>query len=476
MGQEIESARFTPADFERFGRALAEESALLARWFDEGRLSRRGPVAGFEIEAWLVGDTLAPAPVNDAFLERFADPLASAELARFNIELNNRPRALEGAALSRLERELADTWQRACATAQAIGAELLMIGILPTVTAADLGLHNMSPLNRYRALNEQVLRAREGHPLRLDIVGRETLHGEHGSVMLESATTSFQIHLQAPFERAHHLYNAAIMASAPMVAASANSPYLFGHDLWDETRIPLFERSVEIGGYAGAAHGPLRRVSFGSGYARRSVLECFEENLQHFPVLLPMRFRTTGHLEHLRLHNGTIWRWNRPLVGFDEDGTPHLRIEHRVVPAGPTIVDSIANAAMFYGLAEAFARALEHGEPALPFSQAKDNFYQAARHGLQATVLWHGDERIGLRSLLLERLLPLAQGGLESLGLDGAEIAHYLGIVRARIETGQTGCAWQRRWVDAHGRDLRRMTAVYRDRQRSGAPVHTWGL
>ena len=193
-------------------------------------------------------------------------------------------------------------------------------------------------------------------------------------------------------------------------------------------------------------------------------------------MLLPVQLEDDAHLEHLRLHNGTIWRWNRPLLGFDDDGTPHLRIEHRVVAAGPSIVDAIANAALFYGLAEAFARELEQGAPLLPFSQAKDNFYQAARHGLQAGVIWHDSEHLGLRTLLLERLLPQAQRGLESLGVDAEEAAHYLGVMRERVTCGQNGCAWQRRWVEAHGRDLRRMTAVYRDRQRGGTPVHTWDL
>lgn len=373
--------------------------------------------------------------------------------------------------------EVEATWRAACDTARDLGCELLLIGILPTLEAQDLGVHNMSPLNRYRALNEQVLHAREGHPLRLDIAGRESLQGEHGSVMLESATTSFQIHMQVPAAHAHHYYNAAIAASAAVVGAGANSPYLFGHDLWDETRIPLFEQAVEVGGYAEAAHGPMRRVSFGSGYAQASILECFEENLRHFPVLLPMRFEPrSGTLDHLRLHNGTIWRWNRPLLGFDAQGRPHLRIEHRVLPGGPTLVDAMANAAFFYGLAAWLARERAPQGRLPPFSRAKDGFYRAARLGLKATVPWEDEIRVPLRSLILEELLARSADGLALLEVAPQEAARWLGILRERVDCGQTGSLWQRRWVEAHGRDPVRLTRAYLERQREGAPVHTWTL
>ena len=253
-------------------------------------MSCRGPVGGFEVEAWLVDKNLKPSPINGAFLENMASPMVACELALFNVELNNQPMLLMGHALSALESDLRETWNQACLVAEDLDTHLMTIGILPTLKDTHLNLRFMSPLKRYRALNEQVLRSRHGQPLSLNIVGKQHLRSVHSDVMLESAATSFQIHIQAPYGHAHQIYNAALVASAPMVAACANSPFLFTNDLWDETRIPLFEQSVEIGGYGGAARGPLRRVSFGSGYARRSIIECFEENLQHFPVLLPMLF------------------------------------------------------------------------------------------------------------------------------------------------------------------------------------------
>jgi gamma-glutamyl:cysteine ligase YbdK (ATP-grasp superfamily) len=335
----------------------------------------------------------------------------------------------------------------------------------------------MSDLKRYRALNEQVLRMREGEPLELDIHGRQHLSTTHRSVMLEAATTSFQLHLKIHPRDAVHAYNAGIILSAPMVAATANSPYLFGHDLWDETRIPLFEQSVAVGGMADASHGPLRRVTFGSGYARESIMECFVENEQHYPVMLPMQFHDgLEQMSHLRLHNGTIWRWNRPLIGFDYDGIPHLRIEHRVVPGGPTIVDAIANAALFFGLMQVLIDAGEPAEPHIPFATARDNFYAAARYGLDARITWYDGEKGTLRSLLLQQLLPQARSGLESLEIDRNDIERYLGVIEARLQSGQTGAAWQRAWVARHGNDMAAMTAAYLARQDAGRPVHAWDL
>ena len=276
---------------------------------------------------------------------------------QFNVELNVDPQALNDKALSRLHQGLQQTWDDCQRVAAGLHARLVMTGILPSVSQQDLTLANMSELKRYRALNEQVLRLREGKPLMLDIHGREHLNLSHQDVMLESAATSLQLHLKVAVEDAVRYYNAAQIVSAPLVAASGNSPFLFGRQLWDETRIPLFEQSVEVGGFAGASRGPVRRVSFGTGYAKESLFECFVENEQHFPVLLPIQFDEPGReMRHLRLHNGTIWRWNRPLVGYDDDGTPHLRIEHRVLPAGPTVIDSIASAAFFYGLVHALAQ------------------------------------------------------------------------------------------------------------------------
>ena len=260
---------------------------------------------------------------------------------------------------------------------------MLGIGILPTLTDNDLSLDNISSLDRYRALNEQVLRHRQGKTIRLHINGGEHLEVEHKDVMLEAAATSLQIHLQTPQNLAVRYYNASVILSAPLVAVGANAPFMFNRDLWYETRIPVFEQSVDIGGIGGAASGPIHRVTFGSQYARESLFECFNENLEHYPVLLPVSYDSEPEkLNYLRLHNGTIWRWNRPLIGFDADGTPHLRIEHRTMSSAPSIIDNIANIALYYGLVEYYATCIDPPESSLAFTDAKDNFYRAAKTGL----------------------------------------------------------------------------------------------
>ncbi|MAT66396.1 MAG: glutamate--cysteine ligase [Gammaproteobacteria bacterium] len=477
MGQEIQQYHFTTADFDSFRTRMQDETRQLAQWFRDGAFSTRDRVIGLELEAWLIDREARPAPINTEYLRRLDDPMAVPELARFNIELNVHPQPLSGHALSTLHADLQRTWEHCYRVADDFDARLLMTGILPTLEDSHLVMANMSEMKRYRALNEQVLLQRQGRPLRLDIRGHETLRTQHRDVMLESASTSFQLHLKVNLDRAAHYYNLAQMLSAPLVAVAANSPYLFGRDLWDETRIPVFEQSVEVGGHAGAAHGPVHRVSFGTGYVHDSLFETFQENCDHFPVLLPIEYEAPPEqLAHLRLHNGTIWRWNRPLIGFDDDGTPHLRIEHRVIPAGPTLADGIANAAFFYGLIFELGERDEVLEWRLPFATARDNFYAAARHGLESQVTWFDGKRVRMQALLVDKLLPLARRGLERLELDGGDIERYTGIIRQRLRNGCNGAAWQRAWVARHGRDWQGLTEACLERQRTDVPVHEWDI
>ncbi len=477
MGQEIDASHFQKEDFRRYQRRLQDESALLQRLFDERALSSHHGTGGFELEAWLVDASGTPAPINEQYLSLLGDEaLFSPELSQFNVELNSTPLQVQGDALSCMQRELQGNWDYCRSVAQRLQADLVMVGILPTVRDEMLTLAHMSDMERYRALNEQVLRLRQGKPLQLDIQGLHHLHTEHSDVMLEAATTSFQIHLQVEQQRAVRYYNAMQILSAPMVALSANSPLLFGKRLWQETRIPLFEQAVAVGGISGAAFGPMKRVSFGTGYARHSLMEVFAENRDHFPLLLPVDLgEEMAQFNHLRLHNGTIWRWNRPLIGFDEDGTPHLRIEHRVIPAGPTVVDTIANSAFFFGLVHSLAEQQEAPEQQLDFASARDNFYQAARLGLAAPVDWLGGHH-GRMSELLQSLLPRAREGLQRQGCRDEDIDLYLGVIEARLATGQTGSAWQLGWLDQHGEDMSGLLAAYREQHDSGEPVHRWKI
>ena len=479
MGQEIESSQFRHKDFQRFNSRLREETRLLGEWFEQGVFSHQGRVGGFELEVWLVDENGQPQAINDRYLKLTeANNLpVVAELAQFNVELNSEPRPLRGHVLSQMYAELETTWRQCSELARQIDTSLMMIGILPTVTDKQLILSNMSNVKRFRALNEQVLRLRDGRPLIINIHGQEILQLSHGDVMFESAATSYQLHMQVALERAARYYNAAHILSAPMVAICANSPYLFGRNLWDETRIPLFEQAVALEDVYGAQGKKISRVTFASGYVESSVYECFRRNLENYPVLLPaLSDSPPEELAHLRLHNGTIWRWNRPLIGFDEAGVPHLRLEHRVVPSGPTVIDAIANAALFFGAIEMMARAEIPPEAHMDFNQARTNFYTAAREGLRAKLTWLDGKQVSVLQLLQQEILPIARKGLHALAVDQADIDLYLGIIEGRIKTQCNGAVWQRRYVAKHHADMSQLTLAYRERQQQGQPVHEWSL
>lgn len=469
MGQEISVSRFTAQDFSRFLQRLRDETGQLDNWFRQRLFSNQGGIGGFELEAWLVDTDGSPAPVNHDFLAYLNNPLVVPELAAFNVELNTDPRQLEAAALTAMEDSLAATWSACQHAAREFDASLVMVGILPSVTQKQLSLRHMTSMARYRALNEQVFLLRHGEPVHLHIEGQETLSLTHHDVMLEAGTTSLQIHLQVPFEQAHRYMNAATIASAPMVAAAANSPYLFGHDLWAETRVPLFEQAVEVGS---PKH---RRVTLGNGYIDASLFECFRENLDAYPVLVPIDLADSAEaLAHLRFHNGTIWRWNRPLIGVEQP--PHLRIEHRVVPAGPSVTDCIVNAAFFYGLMQYWTATFESLTEQLDFATVRHNFYTCARKGLDAEIKWLDGYEGQVSELLLQRLLAEARQGLQQLGIRTQDIEHYLGIMEQRIARGRNGAGWQRAWVAKHGRDMQALTRAYQECQESGMPVSEWPL
>jgi gamma-glutamyl:cysteine ligase YbdK (ATP-grasp superfamily) len=470
MGEEIGTAGFRREDFAHFADRLAEETAIARGLFANDGFSRSGHMLGFEIECWILDHNYFPSSINQRLLETLAHPLVVPELSRFNVELNCEPLLITGNVLDRAAMALSRLWAECNAVAHTLDANMVMIGTLPTIRDEDLTLANMSPLNRFYALNREVLRQCRGRALRVDILGREHLISEHRDVMLEAATTSFQIHLKAPARLAHLYYNASVAISAPVLAACGNAPFLFGKCLWEETRIPLFEQAVAV---PGASAGS-RRVSMGSGYLTASCLEVFEENSREYPVLLPMSYDDPpATLRHLRLHNGTIWRWNRPLIGFDPNGVPHLRIEHRVLPAGPSICDMIANAALYLGLARYVALSGQDGTGGLPYADASANFYAAARHGVDATLVWPGVGAITADVLLLERLIPAAREGLADLGVDDGDDG-FINIVKARVLSRQTGAGWQRKAFDVYGRDVYKLMAAYCERQRSGAPVHEW--
>jgi gamma-glutamylcysteine synthetase len=350
---------------------------------------------------------------------------------------------------------------------------VIAIGTLPTLRQQDLSLNAMTPSHRYQALNREAMRLRGGMPLNIDIdcavpAGHSFL-ACFKNVMLEAAATSFQLHLQVPAAVISRAYNASLILTAPLVAIAANSPFLFGQPLWKETRVAIFEQSLQ------QSHGP-ERVTLGTNYAADDITELFEENVRSYPILLPIEPRDPVRCYScLRLQNGTIWRWVRPIVGFDPDGTPHVRIEQRVLPAGPTIRDMMANAALYFGAVHMLARELNDPETLLPFALMRENFYEAARRGLDAEVHWLGGT--GKRAIrdILHELVLLAAEGLAAQGMAADLIDHYLNIVSLRLACGRTGAEWQLAHFNRHD-DLHKVTAAYLENQRTGRPVHEWAL
>ncbi len=476
MGQEIEQDQFTADAFEEFRQRLQEETKLLKRWFDDDHFEKLDlPTGGLEVEAWLVDQDHLPAPRNEQFLTQLSDPLVVHELSQFNFEINTAPQDLTGHFFGKTANGLAETWRKCLAGAHGLHLHPMTIGILPTVRDTILQLEFMSSWNRYRALNNQLIIMRGGKPIEIKIQGEDDFSLMNDSLMIEAACTSIQVHLQLTPKNAKRMFNASMVASAPLVAAAANAPFLYGKSLWSETRIPTFEQAVPVCGFRDRAGRQVGRVTFGTGYVRHSLLELFLENHRDYPILLPaLMDGPAEQMAHLRLQNGTLWRWNRPIIGFNDKGEPHLRIEHRVMASGPTLTDMIANMALYLGLALALGNAETPPEDVLPFETARSNFYTAARDGLNAHIQWlNGSGNI--QTLLVDHLLPEAKQALEDHGLDRADLDHYFDdVLHRRILSGRNGTQWQRAFVDVHGPDFQAMTARYQELQEIGLPVHEW--
>lgn len=477
MGQEIDAKEeFSEADFERFREHLREETSTLKNWFETRHFRYdEAYTVGLELEAWLIDRHAIPAARNVDFLNAIADPNVVEELAAFNFEVNAPPQPLSANTFTNTEADLSAVWDKCNQTCKQLDMRPVAIGILPTLTDEIMQPSAMSDTNRYRALNREILRRRQAEPLHISIEGKQKLDYRCDHIMLEAACTSLQAHIRINQEDCVRFYNAGVLSCAPLVAACANSPYLYQHELWHETRIAAFEQATALEGFRNKEGDNVLRVSLGTRYLRHSFLELFLENLS-FPTILPAQFEQTGKLPHLRLHNGTIWRWVRPIIGFDDDGTPHLRIEHRVVPAGPSLADSTANLALCHGLMLSLAHAEIPPEDETRFRDARANFYAAAKHGLSAEVKWAG-RSLNVQTLLLEHLLSRASEALITAGVDKAEIEHYFeGILKPRIQTGQTGAAWQKKYIAENGSDFQAMTEAYIAHQITNAPVHTWKI
>ncbi|MFF4183061.1 glutamate--cysteine ligase [Streptomyces sp. NPDC001691] len=494
MGEKVVAGGFDLSDRHRYRDKLHQCLEGLGKLLDQKRFDRPRNLMGLELELNLAGPDGMPRMMNGEVLERIASRDFQTELGMFNLEVNIAPHRLGGRVFDQLAEELRTGLGYADRKAAEVEAGIIMIGILPTLGQDDLVSGNLSDVDRYTLLNDQIVAAR-GEDFTLDIQGVERLVCTSASITPEAACTSVQLHLQVTPARFAAVWNAAQVVAAVQIAVGANAPFLFGRELWRESRPPLFEQATDTRPAELRAQGVRPRTWFGERWVS-SAYELFEENLRFFPPLLPicdeeepLRVIADGgvpRLKELVLHNGTIYRWNRPVYGI-ADGVPHLRVENRVLPAGPTVADVLANAAFYYGLVRALAEDARPVWTRLPFESAAANFDTACRYGIDAELLWPAPRRGGSLArvpavkLVREELLPLAASGLDAWGIEPADRDHYLGIIEERCRRRVNGASWQ---VDTYhraltaglGRDaaLAATTRRYRELMLAGEPVHTW--
>jgi CBS domain-containing protein/gamma-glutamyl:cysteine ligase YbdK (ATP-grasp superfamily) len=482
VGQELDEQKL-----QAFMKALLDDLRALDYMLDNDLIESGVRRIGAEQEMFLVDRKLLPAPVGVEVLQHAKDPRLTTEIARFNIEANLPPLMLTGDCFRQMESELKEVLARARASANHFGADVLLAGILPTLRQSDLTLENLTPAPRYHQLNDSVTKLRGG-PFSIHIKGLDDLQLTHDNIMMESCNTSFQVHLQVGPREFAPLYNFAQAITAPVLAAAVNSPLLFGHRLWQETRLALFQHSTDARSATQQARSHPTRVGFGERWLDKSVLELFQDQIARFRVIMvseaeenPLSLLARGQipeLSALRMHNGTVWPWNRACYEVT-NGIAHLRIENRVFPSGPTVLDEIANAAFFVGLMVSMPN--EYGEVTklMSFDDARTNFFAAARHGLSAQFKWIDGKTYSASELILDRLLPLARQGLKAASVTPSDADYYLDVIEERTRSGQTGAQWMMKSlgvINDQPREVRNrlLAGEILMRQKSEEPVHRW--
>jgi len=491
MGDDVARHEFTREDRTRYRTKVRRCLDVFARMLRESRFEFEKPMTGLEIELNLVDEQGDPAMRNAEALEAIADPDFVTELGQWNLEINVAPRQLAGGGITAFEDTVRDSLNEAEHKAREVGAHMTMIGILPTLRAEHMAIDALSVNPRYALLNEQVLAAR-GEDLQISIDGIERLNMTADSIVPEAACTSTQLHLQVSPDQFADYWNAAQTIAGVQVAVGANSPFLLGKELWRETRIALFQQSTDTRGDELKEQGVRPRVWFGERWIT-SIFDLFEENVRYFPALLPIvdpedplqviDRGDTPTLSELRLHNGTVYRWNRPVYDVVKD-KPHLRVENRTLPAGPTVVDTLANAAFYYGLVRVLAESERPLWSQMSFSAAEENFLAGAKNGIDAQMYWPGLGTVPVAELVLRRLLPMAYDGLDRWGVDPKERDRLLGVIEQRCLTGVNGATWQSRAFHRHYDNtsldrveaLRLMLRTYRDLMHTNEPVHSWPI
>ncbi len=482
-----------PADVSRraFMRALLDEVRAMAYMLEHDMFETGVRRIGAEQEMFLVNHSYLPSWRATEVLESIQRDDFTHELGKFNMEANLSPQNFGGNCLSDMQAELEEVLAVARRHAAKFDDHIALVGILPTIGPKELTLDAMLPMPRYYALNEAFLQLR-GSDFMINIKGIDQLRLRVDSLMLEACNTSFQVHFQVDPQNFSRLYNFSQAVTGPLLAACVNSPILLGKRLWHESRIAVFEHSVDARSDTHAQRGLQPRVHFGDHWVEESVVEIFKEDIARFRVILtrdtehdPIGMVRRGEIPKLRalcLHNGTVYRWNRPCYGISSTGKPHLRIENRVIPSGPTVVDEVANAAFYFGMMAGLSEEVSDIRDHIRFADVKSNFMAAARDGIRAQQVWFDEEQLPAHQLILDKMLPLAQRGLESANINSADISKYLGIIEQRVASRRTGARWlldslaQMDGQCSRNEALRTLTSSMIAQQSGGEPVHRWQL
>lgn len=479
MGQETGQSNYTKEQEREFNLCLEKETKWLKQWIKKNQKASGTtsfPCCGYEAEGWIINKEGLPSAYSDQLLSDIQDSHITPELSKFNFEINGNPFDVKKSLTSQLESDFQMYWKKVSDAAARNHRGIVFIGTYPDLSLISFGMKDMFPRNRYRAINNRIKELRNGGKTHIQIEGHETWTFKTENIMQEAQTTSLQIHLKVDFSKAKDFYNSSLIASPVMSALCANSPYVWGKELWDESRIPLFEQAIPLKTKQGERE--VSRVGLGAGYVKDCVSELFEQNLTH-PVLLPeIKPSSLEKLEHLCLHNGTIWRWNRPIIGIDEkNGEPHFRVEHRVPSTGPTLVDMQANILFFIGLIHFIKNHIKDGELPIDFSQLERDFYNASKLGLEAEIQWIDGKKHKICDLILKKLLSFVKEELKKLSLSCERTDYLINyVIRNRVSGLRNGSSWQKGYVLRHGKQFASLMQRYFEEANKNIPVCDWSF
>ena len=490
MGNLNVTNKVDESDKRHFTKALLNDLQALEKMLDGDYFEENVRRIGAEQEMFLIDSAMCAAPIALEVIEEAKDERLTTELGLFNLEINANPLDFRGNCLSSLENELHEILEVVRKTTRKLGADIVMVGTLPTVRQSDYVAENLTPLPRYKEMN-RVLTEMSGGERFIHIKGLDELQMTFENTFIEFSNTSFQVHLQVGISEYVNYYNWSQAIAAPVLASAVNSPLLLGHRLWHETRIALFQHATDTRSAVHQARNQTPRVNFGEKWVNDSLIEVFQEDAARFRVILTreveedsLEVLNNGSIPHLhawQMHNGTIWRWNRACYGII-DNKPSLRIEARFLPAGPTVVDEIANSAFFLGLMTQLPEEFGDVREKMSFDDAKNNFFNVAQNGLNTQITWFDGKIYSTSRLILEQLLPLARKGLESAEIDAADIEKYLGIIEERTKAKITGAQWILDSFENMGEKtnlntrLQTLTSAIKTNQEKNQPVHKWKL